>query len=427
MGTRAERFTYLGLEIDGTTLVGRYQLDDVQYVETVVFEGVESFNSAAVRSLAEVWFLLAGLSYYKAGAARHIDFAATPVSNSDAALFRAALLDGLGEFAYRNDLDLSDVVISGGIATHPLDIALDPHRILTPFGGGIDSVVTVHTLGTRIDQSLFVVSPSTGRFEPLENTAQLTGRPILRATRSLDPLIVTGERVFNGHVPVTAMFTLLAAIAAVADGRGAVAMSNEHSSSVPNRVWRGREINHQWSKSWAAEQLISASIRERLGPQFTIASVLRDRSELWVAREFAQLTQYHHTFRSCNRAFRQQLDQREANWCGECDKCLFIGLVLAPFMSRDDLRSALGCEPLGDNDRRGQLKTLVGLGTEFKPFECVGDPSECSVALRELHSRTEWRDVQNVAVIGPMVSTDLSFDDMFNSQGVSGVPADWLR
>ena len=53
------------------------------------------------------------------------------------------------------------------------------------------------------------------------------------------------------------MVTLLAAVAAVASGRGGVVMSNEHSASVANLRWGDLEVNHQWSKSWHAEQLLA--------------------------------------------------------------------------------------------------------------------------------------------------------------------------
>ena len=62
-------------------------------------------------------------------------------------------------------------------------------------------------------------------------------------------------------------------------------------------------------------------------------------------------------------------------WCGECDKCLFVNLVLAPFLSRPALWDIFACEPLSDSRREAQLRTLVGLGAEHKPFECVGDPT----------------------------------------------------
>jgi len=77
-------------------------------------------------------------------------------------------------------------------------------------------------------------------------------------------------------------------------------------------------------------------------------SALRDRSELWVAREVAARPDYLATFMSCNRAFRQDPAAREATWCGECDKCLFTDLVLSPFVPRVRLEAIFaGREPLG--------------------------------------------------------------------------------
>jgi hypothetical protein len=220
--------------------------------------------------------------------------------------------------------------------------------------------------------------------------------------------------------------TLLAAVAALASGRGGVVMSNEHSSSAPNLRWHNRDVNHQWSKSWVAEQLIADAVAERIGDEFAIASYLRDRSEIWVAREFSKLTAYHHVFRSCNRAFTQRVDERASNWCGECDKCLFIALVLAPFLSRNSLREILASEPLASDDRRGQLEILVGLGDERKPFECVGDPAESAVALHELMTNNEWRDEKNIAELGVLVAPDETLEELLQSRGVSRVPAHWL-
>src|ERR1019366_4690994 len=114
--------------------------------------------------------------------------------------------------------------------------------------------------------------------------------------------------------------TLLAAVGALASARGGVAMSNEHSASRANLRWHDRDVNHQWSKSWDAERLLAEALSERVGSEFVVASFLRDRSEVWVARTFSRLTIYHHVFRSCNRAFRQVLEQRQDTWCGECDK-----------------------------------------------------------------------------------------------------------
>jgi hypothetical protein len=428
MKARAELFRYVDLNVTTDTLTATFELDDRTFVETVTFEGVKSLEAPAVVALAQLWYLVAGLSYYKAGAARRIDVGAPPLGTQGRRLLKAALADGLGEFAYRNQLPLSDVTIEGRTGVEPYEPFLDTNRVLTPFGGGIDSVVTVEQLRGRVDQALFVVSPSAGRFAPLEATAAVTELDVVRASRTLDPQIVRGDdSFFNGHVPVTTMVTLLAAVAAVASGRGGVALSNEHSSSVANLRWYNSDINHQWSKSWNAEHLIASAIAERVGDELVVASYLRDRSELWVAEVFSKLEQYHHVFRSCNRAFSQDPSERASQWCGECDKCLFVNLVLAPFLSRAQLRDIFASEPLSDPALAAQLRTLVGLGAEHKPFECVGDPDESAVALTEVSRHEEWRDVTALRDLAHELGAEQEVADLLEPQGSSRVPAHWLR
>jgi hypothetical protein len=425
---RAELFRYVDLEVAATTLRGTYELDGRVFVETVTFEGVNLLTAPAATALAQLWFLIAGLSYYKAGAARRVDVGALPLGRHGRALLEASLLEGLAEFAYNNDLSLEDVKITGGAATTTHLTVIDPTKVLVPFGGGIDSVVTSSQLASTLDQALFIVSPASGRFEPLEATAAVTDRDIIRARRSLDEQILTDDpSFFHGHVPVTAMVTLLAAVAALATGRGGVVMSNEHSSSSPNLRWHDLDVNHQWSKSWNAEILIANAISERVSPEFIVASFLRDRSEVWVGEAFSHLTSFHHVFRSCNRAFTQVVEQRLDTWCGECDKCLFINLMLAPFLSRATLREIFHHEPLSDPNREAQLRVLVGAGLSYKPFECVGDPNESAVALDTVSEMDEWSDVELLGTLAGEVRPDRTLEELLESQGPSRVPAHWLR
>jgi hypothetical protein len=143
----------------------------------------------------------------------------------------------------------------------------------------------------------------------------------------------------------------------------------------------GRGVNHQWSKGEAFERAFGELILSTFGPHLSVFSYLRPRSELWVAEQFARLTQFHGTFRSCNRAFHQDPSQRLDHWCGRCDKCCFVDLVLAPFMDRADLEAVFGGdEPLQNAENEERFRTLLGLGSGAKPFECVGDVDECRAA-----------------------------------------------
>jgi hypothetical protein len=397
---RARSFTYAGVTVDGATgtVVATYRLDDVEFTETASFEGLD-LSAPGVDAAADLYAMLAGLSYYKAGAAHTVDLGELRVGPAARALLAAALDGGLGEFAYRNGLDLRGVAVEGG-AGQRQRVAVERGRgPLIPFGGGIDSIVT--TAITRGDDAaLFIVGPRDDRFEAIERPAAITGLPIVRCARSLDPLIFESAQRgwFNGHVPVTAMVSALAVVAAVAQGRSEVVMSNERSASSPNLLAGGRAVNHQWSKSLQFEDLLRAALLEALdgGPDYF--SALRDRSELWVARELARRPEYLGAFMSCNRAFRQDPAARATTWCGECDKCLFIDLVMAPFCDRTTLEDIFsGREPIADPARTHDLEVLVGIADNPKPFECVGDVHECATALVAAAARPDRADQPHLA------------------------------
>ncbi|MGP0022107.1 MAG: hypothetical protein ACLPKE_01880, partial [Streptosporangiaceae bacterium] len=179
--------------------------------------------------------------------------------------------------------------------------------------------------------------------------------------------------------------------AAALDGRDAVVMSNEWSASVPTTQAGDRAVNHQYSKSAAFEAafrgvLAEASARLPRGPGAAVMpdyfSALRPRTELWIAARFARLQRYHSTFRSCNRAFHIDQARRLDHWCGQCDKCCFIDLILAPFLPAAELGSIFGGrEPLADPALAGKFRSLLGDVDLSKPFECVGEVNECRAAL----------------------------------------------
>ena len=123
----------------------------------------------------------------------------------------------------------------------------------------------------------------------------MTGLPVTRIERTIDPLVRRSAEpgFLNGHVPVTAIITAAALVAAVIERRDAVVLSNEWSASVPTVVAEGIAVNHQWSKSDEFEQAFGDLVLATLGSGISVFSYLRPRSELWVSQQFARLTQYH--------------------------------------------------------------------------------------------------------------------------------------
>jgi hypothetical protein len=456
---RGEVFRYLGFTADAERglLTCRYSLDGRAFSERVSLAPGPRWDSPAAQAAARLVFLLAGVSYYKTGAPPVIDMGATALTGVERAFLRDFYLQGLGEYAYRNSLDLTGLRIEGPAASEPAHahrggapipatsptLAATPTvggdgvggpRALVPFGGGIDSIVAVEHVRRRADVALFVVNRPGDRFEAIERPAAAARLPVVRAGREIDSQLLrsTEYGFLNGHVPVTGILSAIAVLAAVLCDRDAVVMSNEWSASAPTLVHDGRPVNHQYSKSASFE----AAFRDVLAagpaglPEYF--SALRDRTELWIAEEFAGLEKYHGTFRSCNRAFHIDGKRRLAHWCGQCDKCCFIDLILAPFMPADALRAVFaadggGGEPLSDPALAPKFRTLLGSGT--KPFECVGEVSECRAAAVLAARRADRADCALLAELAAEVAgradapTDGEIAAMRRPVGENFVPA----
>ena len=383
---RSLRFRYDAWDFDAATgrLTCRYSLDDLTFAESVLFETPGNPEaSPQVEAAARLVFLLSGISYYKAGAPPVIDLGDTAITLAERDFLRSYYVNGLAEYAYKNGLDLSDLVIEAQLR-EPQPAPVTPTgRPLVPFGGGIDSIVVVEqTRAAHPDLSLFVASRAGDRFAAIEKAAAVTGLPIARADREIDGQILRSRELglLNGHVPVTGILSSLAVMSALLGGRDSVVMSNEWSASSGTLAVDGRVINHQWSKSLEFETGLRGLLAESL-PGFEYFSALRPYSELWVGRRFAALEQYHHAFRSCNRSFQLDPALRWDRWCGECDKCCFIDLILSPFLARTALETIFdGREPLSRGDLEPRFRSLLGDPELVKPFECVGDEGECRVA-----------------------------------------------
>jgi len=400
-GPRGSVFRYREYAVDAErgVLTCRYELDGREFTERVTLFPGEQWHTEQARAAARLVFLLSGVSYYKTAAPPVIDFGATALTQAEETFLREFYLQGLAEFAYRNHLDLTQLRIEARRAPDPNPdppappAPSSPKRALVPFGGGIDSIVTVEQVRQQADVALFVVSRPADRFDAIEQPAAVTGLPVVRAEREIDPQLLRSAELgfLNGHVPVTGILSAIAVLAAVLTGRDAVAMSNEWSASIPTLEFDGHPVNHQFSKSEEFEAAFRGVLADQ-GSAPEYFSWLRDRTELWVGREFAALTRYHDSFRSCNKAFYTERSRRFAYWCGQCDKCCFIDLILAPFLPAETLRRifAVAGEPLDDPGLAAKFRSLLGAGA--KPFECVGEVTECRAAVQLAARRDDRTD-----------------------------------
>ncbi|MBK9658018.1 MAG: endonuclease domain-containing protein [Rhodanobacteraceae bacterium] len=375
----------------------QYAFDDgPPMIERVRFPGapaqVPAGRETAFARALELLHGIAGVSYYKALVPERIEVAGEPLDPALTDLLDETWLQGLGEFAHHNGLDLRARIRfpRGSASTAAAPSLKLPRRALVPIGGGKDSLVSIETL-KRAGEAFAVVW--IGRSDLIRACAQATGQPLLNIERELAPELFELNRqgAWNGHIPVTAINSAILTLAALLYGYDEIVFSNEASASVGNLTSNELDINHQWSKGLRFEARFGDYLRTAVAADLNYYSLLRPLSELAVTERFAALTRYHGLFSSCNRNFRILGAKPSARWCGECPKCRFVFLALAPFMSKPALLAIFGRNLLDEPEQIDGFDALLEFGA-IKPFECVGEGRESRAALLALSERADWRE-----------------------------------
>jgi hypothetical protein len=420
---RAFRFVRCGF--DAATGVARlvYAFDDgPELVETVTLPGAPFELDAARVEAAEqalrLLHLIAGVSYYKAAVPAEIRIDGYAIDAATAMLLDTVYLNGLGEFAYRNGLDLRGRI---RFPFHPHPDPLPPagegarqiglrEHALVAIGGGKDSLVSIEALRAEgVAQTVTWIGGS----QLIAACAAHTGLPTLNIGRQLAPQLFDLNRqgAWNGHIPVTAVNSAIMAFAAVVLGVDQVVFSNERSASYGSIIPGTGEVNHQWSKGWAFESAFGAHLRSHVAADLQYYSLLRPLSELAVARQFAKTDRYDAHFSSCNRNFHILGERPTSRWCGVCPKCHFVFLALAPFVPKLRLVGIVGRNLLDDPAQTAGFDALLEY-QDHKPFECVGEGRESRAAMAALAQRPEWREDALVARFAREIAPQLDADGL---------------
>ena len=367
----------------------------------------ESLPRPLLENLAFHVGLIEAVSYWKAACPPVFRIRAGALDAAQVAWWKNLWFHGLGEFFYRNGLapDAEEFVrfeIESDRVHAPAACAVGEGN-LVPVGGGKDSLVTLRLLEPWRDRNrCFLLNPTRAQ----EESARLCGygpEAVIAARRTLDPalLALNKEGYLNGHTPFSALLGFTAVLAAAVHGLRRVVLSNEASASEPTVA--GTEVNHQWSKGWEFERGFAAYVHERLTPSVDYFSLLRPWSELRIARRFAADEAALAVFRSCN------VGSKDDRWCGACPKCLFVDVLLAPFVGASR-RAALfgGTSPLDRPELFPVLEELAGF-TPAKPFECVGTVEEVRAALT-LAGRHALRSGQHPFLLGRLAAAHPGFE-----------------
>jgi hypothetical protein len=438
-----------------------YAFDDgEELVERIRFPNapaVPAARAAAFDAALKLLHLVAGVSYYKAGVPPKIEVADGPLDDATAELLEQLYLHGLAEFAYRNGLDLRGRIQFPRSTTSPSPLGrlkgvplwveegrgegarspetpsptaapnLDlPKRTLIPIGGGKDSLVAVEAIKSVGGEATAVW---VGNSALIAACAERTGLPTLNIQRELAPGLFELNRLgaWNGHIPVTAVNSAILAVAAILYGYDSIAFANERSASAATLEYDGQQVNHQWSKGYAFEQLLGDWLHTHVAGDLDYFSILRPYSELAITRAFAKLTPYFDVFSSCNRNFKLLGPKPADRWCGQCPKCHFVFLALAPFLPKPRLLSIFGRNLLDDETQAAGFDALLEY-QDHKPFECVGEGAEARAAMFALSQRPEWQEDALVArfrseILPQLDAAQLALEPWLEPSSEQRVPA----
>lgn len=375
-------FDDYNFDVASKTLSLKYRIDNtLSFTETYRFNfDFTEHSQEALDRAFQVLFFVAGVSYYKTYLPSQIVINKGQVSDSLAGFLSRTYQKGLGEFFYKNNLDVQTPV--NFPANYPAlpSLQVDEEGLLIGLGGGKDSLVSVEFLRSQPK----IATWSLNHESQLEPLAQSVGLTHFWVERNWDKqlLELNKQGALNGHVPISAIFAAVGTIVAILSGYKDMVVSNESSASEPNIVIDGTPINHQYSKSLEFEKDFQNLLMQNFGQGLRYYSLLRPFSELRIAEFFASLgfQKYRGVFSSCNRAFTH--DQSHISWCGECAKCAFTFLVLTPFVARAQLESLWGGKNLLlTPELEPTYRQLLGIEGD-KPFDCVGEVKESRAAMR---------------------------------------------
>ncbi len=404
-------------------------------VETLVFPYApwpeDPTRQAAFMRALGLLHLVAGVSYWKAALPPVIEVGDHAVDRRLARFLEHTWTRGLGEFAHVNGLDLEGMirfpvtVEEAGEAPRAVALAEPlelPARALVAMGGGKDSLVSLELL-READIELQPIT--VGNSELIADTVRAAGLPLIRIERRLAPRLMemNAAGAWNGHVPVTAINMAILTCAALLYGYRWVVFSNERSADQPTLFdAAGRPVNHQYSKSLDFERRFRGVVHDRVAPDLEVFSLIRPLSEAAVAHRFSELTIYHPVFSSCNRNFHRDGSRIPGRWCGDCPKCRFTTLALAPWLTPEAVEDIVGAQLLDEPGQEAGFRALCALGVD-KPFECVGTVEESRALLAELAHRESWRDLELVRRLGPEVAeADGELAGLLEPGGEHGIP-----
>ena len=315
------------------------------------------------------------ISYWKCACPKDVIIKAGYIDEEQIKFFKKLYFYGLGEFFYRNGINVSEEDFMNITVDAPKQEYHENYNgsgNLIPVGGGKDSCVSLEIL-KGLDNLPVVMNPKEVHFE----CAKAAGYDeMLTITRNLDKQLIelNSKGFLNGHTPFSSLVSFVTYLLAYLTNRKYIVLSNEDSANESSVI--GTKINHQYSKTYEYENDFNNYTKKYFNIDIKYFSFLRPLSEYQIAQLFSNYKQYHKVFKSCNVGSKTT----PWTWCGECPKCLFVYIILSPKLYKDELVNIFGKDLYENESLLPTFKELIG-DAKTKPFECVGTIKEVRYAL----------------------------------------------
>ena len=367
-------------------------------IENVYPELVERVDGKTLDNLVFHLGLIEIPSYWKTTCSPIIEIKAGYLNSDQIKWWKKLLIDGMGQFYFENKIDwrkkdFIKIDVRSDKISKSFNTKLK-NRYLVPFAGGRDSIVTLESLKKpsfakategkgKKEIALFTVNP----IEKIQKTVKVSGigkQIIVRRIIDEKLLEMNKQGFLNGHTPFTSLLSFLSVFCAVIFDYKNIAFSNEESADEGNVRYLGKIINHQWAKSSQFEKMFREYSKKYLAKNINYFSYLRKYNELEISKMLTKYPQYFPVFSSCNAGMKMNaigtLHAKE-RWCGNCTKCLFVYLMLYPFLDKKQLLEIFGKDFFENRGLLSIMEELIGEKT-IKPFECVGTKKESKMAFK---------------------------------------------
>ena len=236
-----------------------FKISELEFHPVVTVFKKDITNSNLNKEYLDYLFFQYGLfdlmSYYKLTCSGKIVIKPYFIDDKQADFFKKVLYNGLGEYFYKNNIELSYEefvdVVSDSDRRYTLPVFEEEYiGNLIPIGGGKDSVVSMELLRDyKNENKLFMLErnlyPKNKAGYDSIYMAGYDDSDIVLFQNDLDlkMLELNKQGYLNGHIPISACISMASFILAYLTSRKYIVLSNEASANEGN--FQGRQGQHR--------------------------------------------------------------------------------------------------------------------------------------------------------------------------------------